>query len=227
MVSRSNIRNVPSIASSTVEIHSSDVVDAIGISAKSPADLIPLPQNCTENLSKSMNTMKLDTGAKNDTKMVERSTNLAYKSPDQKIDVEPMVPTKDVPDKRASAQPGKLDFLSQSMKTNGECREPPKPVQKPTYKPSIVLLEKDDRVFITHVEDHRVIYVYPHRRYNEWQNWIERIDRSSQKCATLKNAPEIGHIVLAQCKTADVCARAIVTRVRADKNMAKVDFLVI
>lgn len=208
-MSRSNIRNVPSIASSTVEIRSCDLVDAIGISPKSPADLITLPRKSSENLSTSISAMKLESNAKNDSKLVE-----------------PMVPTKDVPDKKTSTPPpGKMDFLSK-LKTGDECREPTPPVQKPVYKPSIVLLDKDERVFVTHVEDHRVIHVYPHRRYNEWQNLIERIDRSSQKCSPLKNAPEVGHIVLAQCKTADVGARAIVTRVRADKNMAKVDFLV-
>lgn len=219
MVSRSNIRNVPSIASSTVEISACDVVDAVGISGKTPAHLIPLSQNSAENLSKSMNSMKVESTVKKDAIMAAR--------PNQRNDVEPMIPTKDIPDKTTFTQPGKMDLLNQALKTGSENREPPKPVQRPTYKPSIVLLDKDERVFVTHVEDHRVIFVYPHRRYNEWQNWIEKIDRSSQKCVPLKNAPKVGHVILAQCKTADVSARAVVTRVRADKNMAKVDFLVI
>lgn len=227
---------MPSIAGSTAEIRECDMVDAVGeFSSRMPADLVPLRKMSVETTTVTLDKMKLDTNGEHGPKVadmsVDRSPRMPFKAVPANIG-EMRIPAAklNAAKEEAPAAPNKpLATMAKTMdrmRSNGDLREPPKPKPKPTYEPSVEAITVDKRVFITHIEDHRTIYVYPHARFDHWQDLVNKIDKIGKKGEPLSKPPAIGHIVAAKSDQDRHYGRALITRLRASEKLARVEFLV-
>lgn len=239
LLPRSSARkSVPSIAGSTIEIRECDMVDAVGEFAhEMPSDLVQLPRKSIEATAKAFDKVNLNVVEPKLADVLVKEKSRPNEMPKREA-AESKIPsnqnsTKDEPPTVAGS--GKLAMMTKAMDrmaSNVDLRESLRPLGrpfvKPPYKPSAVPLIEDQRVIITHIKDHRTIFVHPHARIDEWKESSERMERLWRKCEPLKKEPEAGHIVLAAMNNEGGFARAIVMRVRAAgaEVKAQVEYMV-
>lgn len=101
----------------------------------------------------------------------------------------------------------------------------PPPKKQKNYNPSVKLIQPQMNVAIVHVEGYETIFVVPMAAIEEWTNLNEIVNQHGNVAGHLKNAPEVGFIVLAKPKTSDSYARGLIKKIRAQDAIAKVEFL--
>lgn len=197
-----------------MEIRACDMVDAVGeFPAKMPNELLPLPRSSIEATVNAFDKVELNTVEPKSTK-ISRPKQEATESP--KIPPKPNSTNGETP---PAATSGKVAPMAKTMAKA-------RPIVKPDYKPSVVPLTDNQRVFITHVVDHRTLYVHPHGQYSEWQESCDRLQRLWTKCEPLNKEPEAGHVLLGELKDEGGFARVVVQKVRSEHQKARVEFMV-
>lgn len=213
---RTHVRSAASIASSTMEVR--DMVDAVGeYSPKTPIELLPLPRDAAQTTFKAFEKMKVNNDVSPHSKR-EAAAETKKPSPTSLGAVpattnKSTTMTKTIDHTMAHAEPREPRTLAQ-------------PLVKPSFKPSVVPLANEQRVFITVVADHRTIYVHPHAKFDEWQENNDKLQRLWKRCEPLTKAPEQGYVLLGFLKDEETYVRVLVTRVRAEQEKVKAEFMV-
>lgn len=91
--------------------------------------------------------------------------------------------------------------------------------------PSTVSIGNKSQVFITHVQDHRTVFVHPENRKTKWLELIEAIKQYAKSASHLNAEPCVGDIVLVFSQNCDSFARAAIKKKRSSEQILMVDFL--
>lgn len=91
--------------------------------------------------------------------------------------------------------------------------------------PSTVCIDNKSPVFITHVQDHRTVFVHPENEKAKWLELIEAIKQYGKNAGHLNTIPCVGDIVLAFSQNYDSFARAAIKKKRSTEQIVMVDFL--
>lgn len=59
----------------------------------------------------------------------------------------------------------------------------------------------------------------------QWKNLLERVDKYAKNAQPLSKPPHVGYVVLAKPKTSDLYSRALIKKIRAIDQLAKVEFM--
>lgn len=102
--------------------------------------------------------------------------------------------------------------------------EPPKKKQQ-NFKPSVQAIRQTMHVLIVHVANHQTVFVIPSCMVEEWLALIVRTNQYAKEAENLQKPPEVGYIVLAKQKSNGTYSRAMIKRIKAQDEIAKVEFL--
>lgn len=91
--------------------------------------------------------------------------------------------------------------------------------------PSTVSIGNKSQVFITHVQDHRTMFVHPENQKTKWLELIEAIKEYAKSASHLNTEPCVGDIVLVFSQNCDSFARAAIKKKRSIGQIFMVDFL--
>lgn len=91
--------------------------------------------------------------------------------------------------------------------------------------PSTVTIVNKSQVFITHVHDHRTVFVYPENQKVKWLVLIEAIKKYAKSASHFNAEPCVGDIVLVFSQICHSFARAAIKRKRSIEKIFMVDFL--
>lgn len=91
--------------------------------------------------------------------------------------------------------------------------------------PSTVSIGNKSQVFITHVQDHRTVFVHPENQKIKWLELIEAIKQYAKSASHWNTEPCVGDIVLVFSQNCDSFARAAIKKKRSIGQIFMVDFL--
>lgn len=101
----------------------------------------------------------------------------------------------------------------------------PPPKKQKHFNPSVKSIRPQMHVTIVHVEKHNTVFVVPTEDYEKWAKLIKDVNEYASTAEDLKRTPEIGFIILAKPKICDSFSRGLITKVRSQDKIAKVEFL--
>lgn len=101
----------------------------------------------------------------------------------------------------------------------------PPPKKQQHFNPSVKSIRPQMHVTVVNVEKHDTVYVVPTDDYKKWEELINEVNEYASVAENLKRPPETGFIILAKPKVSDSFARALITKIRTQDEIAKVEFL--
>lgn len=206
-----------------------DATDAIGSVSEHSAqsDSPNLTREQISKLTTTLNKMQID--AKNP--KMDMKSNLS-----EIEEVLNETPTKSVTPAKAETHAPKPTIVDDEVKsTKSEVRSvatpkqrmvlTPPPKKQQHFNPSVKSIRPQMHVTIVHVENHNTVFVVPTEDYKKWAELIKEVNEYTSVAENLKRAPEVGFIILAKPKICDSFSRGIITKVRTQDKIAKVEFL--
>lgn len=91
--------------------------------------------------------------------------------------------------------------------------------------PSTVSIGNKAQVFITHVQDHRTVFVHPEKLKAKWLELIEALKQYAKTASHFFKEPCVDDIVLVFSQNCDSFARAVIKKKRSSEQIFMVDFL--
>lgn len=207
-----------------------DATDAIGSVSEHSAqsDSPQLTQEQVLKLSKELNKMQIE----GKHPKIDMKSNLSEIQ--EVLTATPATPASPATPAKAKAQEPKPivdDDASAKSEVTGTAtpkqrmRLTPPPKKQQNFSPSVKSVQSEMHVTIVHVDGHDSVHVVPTDDYNKWKDLVKEVHEFAGAAETFKRPPEVGFIILAKPKICDFFSRGIVTKVRAQDEIAKVEFL--
>lgn len=208
-----------------------DATDAIGSVSEHSAqsDSPNLTREKILKLSSSLNKLQIE--AKN--------PKIEMKSSLSEIDEVPtatsVTPAKSATPVKANTHPTSKPTVDNTASTKSEVKGTvtpkqrmvltPPPKKQQNFNPSVKSIRSQTHVTIVNVENYDVVNVVPTDDYKQWTELIKEVNEYGSEAENLKRPPEIGFIILAKPKDCDSYSRALITKIRGQDEIAKVEFL--
>lgn len=203
-----------------------DATDAIGSVSEHSAqsDSPQLTQEQVFKLSKELNKMHIEgknpkIDMKSNLSEIEEATSTTPASPGTPAKAKSHEPKPIVADDNVSVQSEVKAMPKQRMVLT------PPPKNERNFNPSVKSIRPHMHVTIVHVENHYAVHVVPTEDYQKWQNLIKEIHEYASAAENLKRPPEIGFIICAKPKISDFFERGIITKIRSQDEIVKIEFL--
>lgn len=205
-----------------------DATDAIGSVSEHSAvsDSPKLTQEQLIKLTSSLNKMQIE----HQNPQIEMKSNLS--EIEEVLTVKSATPVKTPAKTEAHVQKQIINGNSNSKSEVKGVETPkqrivltPPPKKQQHFCPSVKAIQSKMHVKIVHVQSHNIVFVVPSAEFKKWTDLINEVNENASEAENLKRPPEVGFIIMAKPKISDLFSRGLVTKTRAQDEIAKVEFM--
>lgn len=202
-----------------------DSIDAIGsvsdkVSEHSlQSEVGAMTKEQIAKLTTSLNKLQIEAN----TKVQQKDMKSSLAGIEEVLSTPPSTPTKKIDNNSNYSMPVNEVPVREKPKVQVVLTPPSKKAKN--FKPWIQSIQTKIGVLLAHVEDHKTVFVIPSYEVEQWTTLINRVNEHASYAKPLKNPPEIGHVVLVKPKASDLYSRALIKKIRAQDEVAKVEFM--